>query len=682
MISSQTHLRIPAALLVLIAFCTAPLSCAKEEEKPEEEKKTQLPPPSPVLSEVSSSWAELEWQEIEGALFYSVYFDDDPHPVLAIDSRVTLKGLSPLTSYTVTVTADPASRSAYLKSAPSEALSFTTGARPCVDEPVITVSDITTTGFRLSWNEVGKSDGFIYTFGIKGESAEETSITETEMTFTGLTPGATYVFRLRSIPSEEFSAEYDPSSWATEEITLPLPQPLGTPEIKVERASSIHTEISWNAVTDAVQYEYLLDPKTPVGEGWEPAEDEKTTVTTELKAVFEGLERESSHIFIVRACSDDQLVRLNSPWAAVEFVATYDFVPTLRIESVTTGATKITLKAAVDQVETYLAGILPKAAYLDADGGIDEEAVISAITAGFSTDKLQSESVSADFDACYGTSYICYVYGIDTDGTVTGGLKYVEAKTADFASAIPEGPNFALSLSDGSWTDISAGSPVDFNSYWAYSTSANGSVTYRIQRNDGGKNFTRIKYSLLKYDSFVSSYGTSADAAAAKLNAYFENSGSVMTDTNLGKVNSGTAVSGSYSSTGGARYVMAMRAESEDGGTYLYAISVQARDSSAEWLHVSGTSDGKFTVTSDLPVTEGKASAYTLSTSNNRPELLPAYMESRGTALTAARISAINEGSGYTASFTLTSGSTYNYIVRMVNAAGDVAYGCGVVKIN
>lgn len=684
-LNSKLH-HIPAALALILSVCATAVSCEKEKEEPKEEPKVQLQTPSPSLSEVSSSWAELKWQDIPGALYYSIYLGEDEHPVMSIEPGVTLRGLSPLTDYNVTVTADPASRSKYLKSEKSTVVSFTTTGRPCTAEPEITVSDLTTTSFMLSWNEVEKSSGFIYTFGLKGESVEETATTETEMSFSGLTPGATYVFRLRSVPSEEYEAEYDPSSWAEENITLPLPQPLAAPTVKVERASSIHTEISWQAVPDAAQYEYMLDPKTPVGEGWEPAEDEKTSLTTDLKAVFEGLEKESVHTFIVRACSDDLLVRLNSPWTSVDFTAAYDFVPTLRIDSATPAATKISLKASVDQVETYLAGILPKAAYLTEEGEIDVEALTGKIMEGFSADNLRRESISEDFDACYGTTYICYVYGVGIDGIATSGLKYVEAKTADFASAIPEGPNFALSLSDGSWTDISASSPIDFNSYWTYSTSATGSVTYRVQRTDESKTFTKIKYSLLKYDAFVSNYGTSADAAAAKLNTYFETSGTTMSDSNKTKVNSGTAASGSYTPTDGARYVMAMRAEDADGGVYLYAVSVQAHLSTAEWIHASGISEsakaGKFTVTSDLPVTEGKASAYTLSTSNYRPELLPAYMESRGTALTAARITSLNAGSSYSASYnTLTSGSTYIYILRIVNAAGDVAFGCGVAKI-
>lgn len=667
---------------LIISICAFSVSCQKEKDGPAEEPQVQLATPEPSVTAVSSSWAEISWKAVEGAMYYSVYFENDGHPVMAIEPTVTLKGLESLTTYKVTVTADPASRSRYTKSKHSDAVSFTTSATPCVNEPVLTLSDITTTSFNVSWDPVDKAGSYVYMFALKGENAEEVTTTETALSFIDLTPGATYTLKVRSIPAEELEGSYDPSSWAGEDITLPLPQPLDAPVVTVDRASSIHTEISWKAVPGAAQYEYLLDPKNLDGNNWEPGEDEKTTLTTDLKAVFEGLEKESGHTFVVRACTDKPLVRANSPWASVSFTAAYDFVPSLEFVSATAACTKVTLTTSADSGETYMAGILPKASCLTGEGEVDSEAVLAKITEGFSADKLIRQAGSMDFDACYGTSYICYVYGVGVDGVATSGLKLKEVKAKDFESAIPEGPNFAVRLTDGAWTDISSSSPIEFGAYWTYSTSATGSITYRVLRKDDTRTFTQVKYSLMKYDTFVTNYGTAADAVAPKLQTYFESSGSVMSDANLTKVNSGTAASGSYTATDGARYVMVMRAQTGDGETYLYAMSAQARVSTAEWIHISAAATGKFTVTSDLPVTEGKAAAYTLSTSNNRPELLPAYMETRGAALTDARITALNEGTGYTASYSLTSGSTYNYILRIVNAAGDVAIGCGVAKIN
>lgn len=680
----------------MMVSCQEPVETARQEEA-----RITLSSPSPTLVEAGSTWAELRWARVEGAFAYSIYFEGDEYPVMAIDTFAILSGLEPDTQYSISMTADPSSRSRYDKSPRSGSLSFSTTSKPSVDTARIYVSEVTTTSIALSWEIVEMAGSYEYSFAAKDSTAQvqELDPTATGLYFEGLVPGVTYRLMFRTIPSEEYSEGYVASRWTVLDIATAVPSRLAPPEVSVARASSIHTEISWKAVEDAQQYEYILDPAGPFDEDWEPSDGEKTTATDELRAIFEGLAKNSEHDFLIRACTADTLNHLDSRWTHISFTAVNDFVPTLRLGEPIRQHGKLSIGISAMAGEYYAAGIVPKAAFMDG-AATDTTALILKVTreTGAAVDSLIAQGKTAaqaystvlfssnstiEAQVTYGTTYLCYAYGIDLEGDPTGGLKLQEARTDDYSSRITGAPDYVVvKMPDGSYSPENV--PVTADAYWTLHGDYDTGVNYfKVSRPDASKTVTEVKYANLYFnDAFLSKYGRTAQEGAAKINDYFDGAGSLFSASGVSGINNGSTMASSSKGADGTAYVRAIRAVTAQGDTVIAAIGVQDPTATADWIHITGTSSGSFTVKCDLPVTEGRTYCAQLSSSNNRPELLPSYLQSVSpTAISAQRITALNEGTGYTAKYTLTSGKTYTYIIQLTNAAGDTVCRSVAVKI-
>ena len=655
------YLKSLAAPAVLCAAALVAFSC--ESSQPEEQPQdVTLATPAPEIVSVGATDAVLSWPKVAGAISYSVWFQDDENPDMAIDTCIVLRKLEPETSYSVCVTAEPASRSGYSSSAKSNPLQFTTEAKPVIDSPEAVVSELTTTSFTLSWSPVEKAGSYVYVFN----SDPEVSITDTLVNFTSLTPGETVKINLRAVPDEDNEEVWAPSRWKEISVDVPSPVVLAVPVLTVERASSIHTVISWEEVEGADGYEYSLD-----------GEDAVSTVN--LSVSFDGLERDSDHVFKVRACSDDEQVAVSSEWAEVSFKAVYDFVRTLAISNAEATDRKVSFEVTASESESHYRGVLPKALYMTEDGQIDTLAVMSE--GEQTTLRSTGGKVTATSGICYATTYLCYCFDVDEDGSsLKETFTAVEVKTKDYDYA-PE---------DGAYW--STGTFLTLEAYPGYAYSSTSGILdplsyvgFAVSRQDESVTLSEVKYYIFTLSTFKSKFGGTGVDVADTVKEYFQSGGSAVSSANLQKINSGSVYSIGYSGREeDSSYVIAIMATTSDGQTLVSAQTVRTALSDMDWVHISGSSDGSFTVTSDLPVVSGaKAVRVNLTTSTNRYTLLDSYVKSKGSALSDARIQALNDGTGYTASYSSTSSATtYIYILNITNKAGDTVTRAALIRSN
>ena len=237
-----------ASLLALLAL----IASAGCEKKPAAEK---LPAPFPVLATAGINNATFMWEKVKNAASYQVVLNDNA-PLSIEGTTITIPDLSPSTSYTLKMKAlAQEGSSEWLDSDWSDPLTFSTASKRALAKPVLTVSDVISGGFTVSWKAVKNAGSYIYKVG----DAAEVETEETSFTTDGLKHSTKYVVKVKAVPGAaqaDFSVD---SEWAETEVTTEDVTTLAAP---VLASSDIHTNgftISWAAVPGAGKYNYKLD---------------------------------------------------------------------------------------------------------------------------------------------------------------------------------------------------------------------------------------------------------------------------------------------------------------------------------------------------------------------------------------------------------------------------------------
>jgi len=628
----------------------------------------QLAAPAVKVEKATIVEAVLSWDEVEEASSYQWFIDDskDTTSTTGLSAKVT--GLEEGSEHVFHVRSVSDDQNVHTDSEWKN-VNFTVTVRTPLATPVAKYGEIGKTGFSVVWDKVDDAGSYKY----KLADGEVATTTELTCSFSELQPSTSYKAMVCAVPSDAESEYHIESQWAEVEVETAAPGPMDAPVLTIDRASCYVSTISWVADPDALMYEWKMDT-------------EEVNQTTETSVSFENLEKDSHHVLSVRSISSNTKVATDSDWATVEFDAVDDFVSTLTLSDAEISGDYAKFLATVASGEQYYMGFALKGKYLKDDGQVDSTALVSEVLAAlsdkadglvadgtYSTKKaalaslVRNKSTRLQSATLYHSAqYLCYAFDVNVlNCTAMSDLKYLEVTTGEHVSAL------------GSYSS-SALMTVSTNLAYGYSSSTGvyddtNYAGFSIATDNSNVSCTEVKYVMLTLAAYNSSIGSSFDSSVeGAVKAYFNASGSTMSETNLTKLNDGTSYASGYTKrSANATYVVMARAVTAASDTLVAVSAVKTCASSCNWLTITGENPGKFTITSDLPITGGKYSCVTLSTSNNQPQLLDTYMETRGTALSDARVAAIN-GDGATISYSsLTSGKTYMMIVQVTSITGE-----------
>lgn len=214
----------------------------------------------------------------------------------------TLTGLTPSTTYFVTVTAKDAAGNSDGGSV-SNILSFTTTAAPANQNPTVPgnfiVTGQTSTTISVDWNASTDPDGTISSYALfrNGVQIDTVAMTQTNYTYVGLTPATTYTLRVRAVDNLGGTADTGNISGTTlngPDTTNPVWSggnlTLGTP-------TSNTIPMTWTAATDnsgtitTYQIHRIGAPSNPIG----------TVAGNILNFTATGLSPNTSYTFFIRA---------------------------------------------------------------------------------------------------------------------------------------------------------------------------------------------------------------------------------------------------------------------------------------------------------------------------------------------------------------------------------------------
>ena len=294
--------------LCITAAAAALLAAGCGKQQPTEQPDpvaVKLAAPVPTVSDVTVNSATLTWQKIENALSYEIYLGDDPNPYKAIGTSRTLTGLQSDTRFTIRMKAVPESSStAYLASDLSEEVSFKTAAREPLATPAPVASEVTTTSFSISWEEIENAASYEYIFN-DGETVETESLTAS---FTDLSVGTEHSFKLRAIPTEEALVAHTESAWAQISVWTNGYTVLDSPAPETESVTCTGATFKWTAVENAESYT------------WKLGENGTETSTASLKASVSGLEAATEYsVYVCANPASDQQTYASSAWAELKF---------------------------------------------------------------------------------------------------------------------------------------------------------------------------------------------------------------------------------------------------------------------------------------------------------------------------------------------------------------------------
>ena len=304
-----------ATLIALTAF-TAVTACNKESGP------TKLAAPAPVLASAGTDNATFMWEAVKNADSYQVVVNDGA-PLAASGVSITIQNLTASTTYTLKMKAlAPEGSKEWLDSDYCDPVIFTTAGKKKLATPVLTVSDVVSSGFTISWKAVKNAAYYVYKVG----DAAEQSTTDTRFTADGLTHSTTYSVKVKAVPSEAMAEVATDSDWGETSATTAGVTTLDAPVLS---SSAIHTNgftVSWPAVPNAGKYNYKLD-----------GGEEMTVLDPSVS--FNSLAALSNHTVEVRSVPSDANINNYAPsaWSSIQ-VKTLDLVtldaPVLKAENV------------------------------------------------------------------------------------------------------------------------------------------------------------------------------------------------------------------------------------------------------------------------------------------------------------------------------------------------------------
>lgn len=266
----------------------------------------QCPDPTGLAANnITTTSADLSWDNIPTALNYEYIVDQDP-ATPAVPGTVTTNltynatGLTPANTYYLHVRTNCANPnySAWIT------ISFTTLA-PCPDPTGLAANNITTTSADLSWDNIPTALNYEYIVNQDPATpaVPGTVTTNTFYNATGLAPTTTYYLHVRAN-----CANPNYSAWITVSFTTltPCPDPTG---LAANNITTTTADLSWNNIPTALNYEYIVDqdPSTPAVPG---------TVTNNLTYNATGLTPSTTYYLHVRSnCGTPNY----SAWVTISF---------------------------------------------------------------------------------------------------------------------------------------------------------------------------------------------------------------------------------------------------------------------------------------------------------------------------------------------------------------------------
>ncbi len=134
----------------------------------------------------------------------------------------------------------------------------------CVAPQNVVAGGITTQGANITWDPLTVAN---YEYVLDENAGDPTTVgiatTNTSYTVTGLLPATTYYFHIRSNCGSELS------SWTTISFTTNSLACNAPTNLTANNVTSYSADMTWDAVTGVIGYEYVLDqiPTNPTGNG-------------------------------------------------------------------------------------------------------------------------------------------------------------------------------------------------------------------------------------------------------------------------------------------------------------------------------------------------------------------------------------------------------------------------------
>lgn len=191
--------------------------------------------PTTITATSTDTTATITWTAMTGATGYTLRFNNSDIQIASTTSQYTITGLNPNTSYAYQM----CSKSADGSSAFSTSRTIKTAVKkPAI--PTNIVKSATETTATISWGAVSDATGYIIVF-----NGTTYSVTSTSKTFTGLTAGKGYAFKLCSTNSSatgDYSSEYT--------VTTPAKAPTTVSATSTDKSITV----TWSAVSGAAGY--------------------------------------------------------------------------------------------------------------------------------------------------------------------------------------------------------------------------------------------------------------------------------------------------------------------------------------------------------------------------------------------------------------------------------------------
>ena len=272
--------------------------------------------PTAVTVTANENSMTLSWGAVAGATGYDVLFNGTVYPVTGTSKTFT--GLSANVGYTYQVrvkNADGASTYCTSKSTKTAPI-----------PPSVPTARATTNSVTLSWNSVSGATSYDLLF-----NKDTYRVTGTSKTVTGLVPGTSYTYAVRS------NNAGGSSSYSSTKTITTIPNPPAMPANISTSVRSDSVTVSWGTVTGAKDYDLYFDGKT--------------YNTTGLSRTMTGLSPNCGYSYRVRANNEGG----SSSYSSMKTVWTLKLppaVPTGMRASVTTNSVSLAWNS-VSGAESY-----------------------------------------------------------------------------------------------------------------------------------------------------------------------------------------------------------------------------------------------------------------------------------------------------------------------------------------
>lgn len=289
---------------------------------------------APVVNNITGTGADISWNTVSGAVGYEYAVTTSATAASSgtatTGTSYTATGLSAGTQYYAHVRSDcgGGSFSAWVSTA------FTT---VCPAPAAPTVTNITATAADINWNAVSGVSGYEYAVTTNATPpVSGTATTGTSYNGTGLTPATQYYAHLRSSCGGSFS------TWVTVSFTTGIAtcNPPSAPV--VSNISNTTADISWNAVSGVLGYEYEVGTSSTA-----PASG---TATTNTSFSATGLISGTTYYVHVRSnCGSGSF----SPWMTSSFNTLCPATDTPVVSNTSSGSAEINWTAVSGGVTGY-----------------------------------------------------------------------------------------------------------------------------------------------------------------------------------------------------------------------------------------------------------------------------------------------------------------------------------------